>query len=111
MSDARDINHQLVLLLRLLENALRAGYSLPQAFQAAAGELPEPAAARTAALVEALAAGAPFGAALRSWADGLGGDAALVEATILVQFETGGNLADKFQLVGQVLAKRRELAA
>ncbi|HEY1011818.1 MAG TPA: hypothetical protein VGE07_03880, partial [Herpetosiphonaceae bacterium] len=66
----------------------------------------------TGALVAALGAGQPIHAALRSWADGLGGgDAALVEAAILVQFETGGNLADKFLLLRQILEQRGDLAA
>lgn len=99
--------NQIPLLLRNLENALRAGYSLKQAFGIVAADLPAPMGAEAAALVAELDSGVPLPQALDDWQKrASSSDLELVLATIRVQFETGGNLADKFSLLSQIISKR-----
>lgn len=107
MNTAVALDHQMPLFLRHMELALRSGYSLTQALQIVAKDMEPPASAEAQQVLEALAAGAALPAALDAWRQRVGSaDLDLFVATLNVQFEVGGNLADKLQLLAQILEKR-----
>jgi tight adherence protein B len=97
------------LFLRLVERSLRSGYNLAQSFQQAADEeaMPAPASEQLRQVVEEIKGGTALPDVLSAWLRRAPGrDLDLVVATIRVQLEVGGNLADKFQLLGQILRQR-----
>jgi Flp pilus assembly protein TadB len=99
----------IALFLRLVESSLRSGYNLAQSFQLAADEaaMPAPASEQIRQVVADLKGGTALPDALSAWLSRAPGrDLDLVVATIRVQLEVGGNLADKFQLLGQILQRR-----
>lgn len=103
---------QIPLLLRVLENSLRAGYSLKQALEIVAKDLPAPAGREVQQVLSDLNDGIALPAALAGWLRRVPShDLDLVAATVNVQLEVGGNLADKFNLLGQILNKRALTAA
>lgn len=102
------LTEQMPAVLRELENGLRAGYNLLQAFEIVSKDVPAPAGAAAQALIEEVKQGVAFPQALNNLVQQTQSqEIDLLVATCLVQFETGGNLADKFNLLGQILAKRQ----
>jgi len=107
MNSRKDFESQLPLLLRVFENSLRSGYSIRQSLEIIAQELPAPASEQVQQTVDELAANTPMPEALEHWLQRMPSpDLDLVIATIHVQRESGGNLADKFNLLAQIMAKR-----
>lgn len=103
-------DQQIPLLLRNLENALRAGYSLKQAFEIVSRDLPAPMNTEANQLITDLDAGIALPQALDNWLQRIPSpDLDLLIATIRVQLEIGGNLADKFNLLAQIMGKRANL--
>ena len=101
------IDQQVPALLRHLENALRSGYNIRQAFEIVASDLDDPLAGEARRFVEALEAGTPLPEAIQNWVTHTPSpDLDLALAAISQQVEVGGNLADKFNLLGQIMAKR-----
>ena len=99
---------QMPVVLRELENGLRAGYNLLQAFEIVSKDVPAPAGAAVVALIEDVKQGMALPQALDNWVQQTQSqEIDLLVASCKVQFETGGNLADKFNLLGQILAKRQ----
>jgi Flp pilus assembly protein TadB len=102
------------LFLRLVESSLRCGYNIAQSFNLAAEEsaMPAPAADQIRQVVAEIRGGTALPAALDAWLRRAPGpDLDLVVATIRVQMDVGGNLADKFNLLGQILQQRSLAAA
>jgi tight adherence protein B len=98
---------QIPLLLRTLENAMRGGYSLVQALEKVAGDVPAPLGDDVKILVDDLRNGKPMQDSLTAWLKRTpSADLGLVIAAFRVQFEVGGNLPDKLNLLGQILDKR-----
>ena len=107
-ADVQAFEAQLPELLRILENGLRSGYSLVQALSMAASDLSGPAGPLTQSLVDQVSGGIPLPTALANWQSQLPSpDLDLLCATIRLQLITGGNLADKFSLLNQILGQRR----
>lgn len=107
MAPTTTFDKQVPLLIRNLENALRSGYNVRQALEIVAQDLPAPLGEEAQRTVSELEAGTPFPEALNHWLERVpSADLDLVLATIKVQLEVGGNLADKLQLLGQILEKR-----
>jgi len=107
IAQAKQVEKQIPLLLRLLENALRAGYNVQQSFQLATEELSTQARDDVKKVAADFKAGKPFQDVLSEWLDrSPSPDLDLLVATIRVQMEVGGNLADKLNLLGQILDKR-----
>ncbi|HMV29775.1 MAG TPA: type II secretion system F family protein [Anaerolineales bacterium] len=97
---------QIPLMLRTLENSLRGGYNLLQAFEKVASDVPAPLGKDTETLIADMKKG-DMPKALDNWHKRTPStDLDLVLATLRVQFETGGNLADKLNLLGQILEHR-----
>jgi tight adherence protein B len=98
---------QLPLLVRNLEVALRSGYSLKQAFEVIAKDMPAPAGVEAQWVVDEWNNGTQFTQIFEKWLTRTpSGDLDLVVAAIRVQLEVEGNLADKLQLLAQIMEKR-----
>lgn len=109
-TDPQQFDQQIPLLIRNVENALRAGYSLKQAFGIVAQDLTPPLSTEAGQVVADLEARVPLPQALDRWLARVpSDDLNLVVATIGVQLEVGGNLADKLNLLGQIMDKRADL--
>ena len=88
-------NDQLPDALMLIVNALRAGNSLTQAMGVVAQQMPAPISHSFASTLQDINYGLPVDAALERLQESFGGiDMALVTSAVLVQRETGGNLAE-----------------
>jgi tight adherence protein B len=99
---------QLLDFLSHFSGKLRAGYSINQVLEDSDQELAEPIAGELKKVREDMRAGSSLPEALDHWLTRMPGEALnLMIATLKVQFEQGGNLADKLDLIGQVIAKRK----
>jgi tight adherence protein B len=99
---------QLPELMRHLEVTLRSGYNIRQSFAIMVQDLPQPIAAEAKTISEALEGEAPLLPTLDSWVQRIPSpDLDLLVATIKVQLEVGGNLADKLKFLQQLLAQRQ----
>lgn len=108
MTTTTTFDREIPMMIRVMENALRSGYSVKQAFETLAKDLPGAVGDEAERVVSELESGVAFPDAL----DHLLGrvpspDLDLIIATMRVQLEIGGNLADKLQLIGQIMSKRR----
>ena len=102
------LNGQLPDLMRMLEVNLRSGYSVKQAFEIIAKDAEPPLSQEAQWVLDELAGGQSIISVLDSWLDRTpSADLDLVVAAMKVQFEVGGNLADKLKFLGQVMEKRR----
>ncbi len=102
------LSQQLPEFLRVMEVALRSGYSLPQGLKMAAQDMDDPLSAEAQRVLDDMQAGTPLPQALNQWLDRAPSrELDLIIATIGVQLEVGGNLADRFQFIGQLLPKLR----
>ena len=100
-------NAQMPLILRVFENCLRSGYNLIQSFEIIAKDLPNPASAQFQQLLDEVKGGNPLLTVLNNWLNRLPSrDLDLMLATLQVQLEVGGNLADKLNLLAQIMGKR-----
>ena len=106
-TNTSEFDKQIPLLLRLLENALRSGYNVVQSLELAAEELSVPAVEDVKQVIADFKSGTSNQDVLSNWLKRTPSqDLDLVVATIRVQLEVGGNLADKINLIGQIMEKR-----
>lgn len=107
MSEAGNtISSQLPEFLRVMEVALRSGYSLKQALDMVIRDMDEPLVSEVQQVLAALQAGTPLSQALNQWLTRTPSrELDLIVAAIGVQLEVGGNLADRFQFISQLLPK------
>lgn len=107
MSNAdKPISLQLLEFLRVMEVALRSGYSLKQGLDMVIKDMDNPLAGEVQLVLAALQAGTPLPQALDQWlARTPSRELDLIVAAIGVQLEVGGNLADRFQFISQLLPK------
>jgi tight adherence protein B len=102
---------QIPELIHQMEVYLRSGYNLRQALEIAANDMPEPLATELKTTLTDLDGGTAFPAALDHWLTRAPDpDLDLMLATIKVQLEVGGNLADKFRLLGQIISRSKRLS-
>lgn len=100
-------NNQLSDTLILLANSLRAGYSLLQAMETAARELPPPISAEFARVVREIGLGLTIQEALIHMLDRIPSeDLDFVITAITVQHETGGNLAEILDTISHTIRER-----
>lgn len=96
--------------LSYFSEKLRAGYSINQILEDSNSALSEPIAGEIKRVREDVNAGVSLPEALDRWLTQAPGEALnLLIATLKVQFEQGGNLADQIQFIGQVIARRKNL--
>ena len=95
-------------LIRNFEVCLRSGYSISQAFEILAKDLADPAGHELKSVSEELKNGAKLDKVLDDWLErSPNSDLDLFIATIKVQREVGGNLADKLRLLNQIMTHRK----
>lgn len=100
-------NNQLSDTLILLANSLRAGYSLLQAMETAAHELPPPMSVEFARVVREIGLGLTIQEALAHMLDRIPSeDLDFVITAINVQHETGGNLAEILDTISHTIRER-----
>jgi tight adherence protein B len=98
---------QLPDVLTLLVSALQAGYGLGQSLQVLVEQLPPPASVEFARVIRAVSLGLPFPRALAAMAERVGtDDVGLLVTAITIQYETGGNLAQTLEVIGQTVRDR-----
>lgn len=104
-------DEQIPLFIRNLEVALRSGYSVKQAFEIIAKDMPAPAGSEAQWVVDEWPAGKKFTQVFENWLTRTPShDLDLLIATIRVQLEVEGNLADTLQLLAQIMEKRTLVA-
>ncbi len=106
-SRLRAFTEQLPDMLTLLVGALRAGYGLNQALDLVARRLTDPMSTEIANVVRAVNLGIPLQRALEDAVVRVGSeDFNLVVVAINVQHETGGNLAETLEIIGDTVRDR-----
>lgn len=100
-------NNQLGDLLNLWVNALRSGYSVLQAMEAIAKELPPPASVEFNRVVQEVRLGLPLETALQNLLRRVDSDDLdLVVTAVNVQREVGGNLAEILEVISHTIRER-----
>lgn len=108
MNQTLEMVNQIPQLIHQLELALRSGYSLSQAFAMLGDDLPAPLGNELQRVANRLASGTSLPVALDQLVERVPHvDIDLLVATIKVQLEVGGNLADKLGFLLQLMAKRQ----
>lgn len=106
-NELQQFEAQLVEQVPVWETALREGYNVRQMFQRTVDSGPALMAGEVQRVLEDVNNGVAFAEALKHWlARRPSQDLNLLVTTLLVQRETGGNLADILQVVGHVMKKR-----
>jgi tight adherence protein B len=104
------IGKQLPDVVDLVGRALRAGHALPTALQMAASEGPEPLALEIAVVNEEIAFGVSQHEALQKLAQRVPiDDVRYLVIAVLLQRETGGNLAELLDNIGRLIRARLQL--
>lgn len=105
------MDKQLEEFLHIMEVSLRSGYNVRQSLEIIVNDGSEPLAATVQPLLDELDSGTPLPDVLDNWLarqPGLALD--MVVAAFHVQFESGGNLANKLQFLAQLLPKLKYAA-
>ena len=106
MSEALD--RQLGDMIWSISCGLRAAYNVRQVFEALAAEAPEPAATAARRFLEALEKGGGYEFALRAWKEAIPSPSLARLADLLDHHrQTGGNLADMIDPLGEELVRER----
>jgi tight adherence protein B len=106
----RIIDEQLPEALDFLSRILRAGHSLTTGFQMASDELPDPLASEFRTCYDQHSLGAPIENAMREMADRVGtSDFAFFVTAVLIQRQTGGDLAEVLNNIGGMIRARLRL--
>lgn len=104
-------NAQLPEALATMSNALRAGFSISQAFDSVVEQGEAPMREEFAILQRQLRIGMGFEDALESLAQRVGSDdLALVTTAILVSRKTGGNVTEIFDRISETIRGRQKIA-
>lgn len=99
--------NQLGDILNLWVNALRAGFSVPQAMEAVAREAPDPAASEFKRVVAEISIGIPFETALNNMLARIESeDLDLVFTAVNIQRQVGGNLAEILETISHTIRER-----
>ncbi|NDJ35209.1 MAG: secretion system protein [Chloroflexi bacterium] len=100
-------NDQLSDILNLWVNALRAGFSVPQAMDAVAREAPSPAGEEFKRVVAEMSIGVPMETALNNMLSRIESeDLDLVFTAVNIQREVGGNLAEILETISHTIRER-----
>ncbi len=104
-------NEQLPEALATMSNALRAGFSLSQAFDSVVAQGERPMSEEFAILQQQLRIGMSFEDALDSMAGRVGSDdLTLVTTAILISRKTGGNVTEIFDKISDTIRARQKIA-
>ena len=103
----KNFNNQLGDSLMLMVNGLRSGYSVLQAMEAIARELPDPIAVEFRRVVQEIQLGLPMESALEHLLERMNSDDLdLVITAINIQREVGGNLAEILDVISHTIRER-----
>lgn len=103
-------NEQLPEALATMSNALRAGFSLSQAFDSVVECGEKPMSEEFAILQQKLRIGMPFDEALESMSERVGSeDLTLVTTAVLVSRKTGGNVTEIFDRISETIRGRQRI--
>ncbi len=106
----RIIDEQLPEALEFLSRILRAGHSLTTGFQMAADELPDPLATEFRTCYDQHSLGTALENAMREMAERVGtSDFAFFVTAVLIQRQTGGDLAEVLTNIGDMVRSRLRL--
>jgi tight adherence protein B len=106
----RTMDDQLPEALDFLSRVLRAGHSLTTGLQMAADELPDPLAAEFSRCYDRHSVGTPLDEAMREMAERVGtSDFAFFVTAVLIQRQTGGDLAEVLTNIGSMVRARIRL--
>ncbi|MCR5413916.1 MAG: type II secretion system F family protein [Kiritimatiellae bacterium] len=106
----RRFNDQLPEALATMANALRAGFSLAQAFDSVVDQGEQPMSEEFAILQQQLRVGMGFEDALESMAGRVGSEElTLVTTAILVSRKTGGNVTEIFDKISETIRSRQKI--
>ena len=104
-------NEQLPEALATMSNALRAGFSLAQAFDSVVQQGERPMCEEFAILQQQLRIGMGFEDALESMSGRVGSDdLTLVTTAILISRKTGGNVTEIFDKISDTIRARQKIA-
>lgn len=103
-------NDQLPEALATMSNALRAGFSINQAFESVVDNGEKPISEEFQILMKQLSIGMSFDEALESMSDRVGSDdLTLVTTAILIARKTGGNVTEIFDNIGKTIRDRMKV--
>ena len=103
-------NLQLPEALGTMSNALRAGFSISQAFDSVVEQGERPMCEEFAILQQQLKIGMPFEDALESMSQRVGSDdLTLVTTAILISRKTGGNVTEIFDKISETIRGRQKI--
>ena len=103
-------NDQLPEALATMSNALRAGFSISQAFESVVEQGENPMSEEFAILQQQLRIGMSFEDALSSMSDRVGSeDLTLVTTAILISRKTGGNVTEIFDKISETIRGRMRI--
>ena len=103
-------NMQLPEALATMSNALRAGFSLSQAFDSVVEQGEKPMSEEFAILQQQLRVGMSFESALESMSERVGSDdLTLVTTAILISRKTGGNVTEIFDKISETIRGRMKI--
>ena len=103
-------NEQLPEALATMSNALRAGFSLSQAFECVVEQGDKPMSEEFAILQQQLRIGMSFEDALQSMSGRVGSDdLTLVTTAILISRKTGGNVTEIFDKISETIRSRMKI--
>ena len=106
----RKFNEQLPEALATMSNALRAGFSISQAFDSVVNHGEKPMCEEFAILQQQLKIGMPFEDALESMSQRVGSDdLTLVTTAILISRTTGGNVTEIFDKISETIRGRQKI--
>ena len=106
----RKFNDQLPEALATMSNALRAGFSLAQAFDSVVSQGDKPMCEEFAILQQQLRIGMSVEDALQSMSGRVGSDdLTLVTTAILVSRKTGGNVTEIFDKISETIRARQKI--
>ena len=103
-------NEQLPEALATMSNALRAGFSISQAFESVVSQGESPMSEEFAIVQQQLKVGMTFDAALESLSQRVGSDdLTLVTTAILISRKTGGNVTEIFDKISETIRGRMKI--
>lgn len=103
-------NNQLADALNGMSNALRAGFSIQQAFETVVEEARNPIAQEFGMLLQQVRVGVTFEQALEALDERIGSDdLTLMVQSIAIARQTGGNLTEVFDRIAETLRERRRV--
>jgi tight adherence protein B len=103
----RAFTEQLPDMLTLLVGGLRAGYGLNQALEAVVDRIGPPVSTEIGKVMQAVDLGIPLRHALIDAVERVGSDDFnLMVVAINIQYETGGNLAETLEIIGETIRDR-----